>query len=155
MGTGTSQSVVESFVTLMEDNLVDTNSFRLSLGNKWIYDDIPRLGKYMPRIGVIAPTSNSIPHELGCTTQRFSPRIEVQVSVKKGMTLMIGGVSKRDIQILDIVAKQVTDLINSSSSRSTLLTNNSIFYSVLETENTAYGELIIIRQLIYKNTLSR
>jgi hypothetical protein len=154
--TGSSQSVVESFVTLLEDNLVDTNSYRASLGKKWIYDDIPRLDvKYYPRISVIGPTSTSEPHELGCVTQRFSPRIEVQVRVKKGMKLTIGGVSKRDIQILDIVSKQATDLLKLASSRETLLNDNSVFYSVLETENTSYGEFIIIRQLIYKNTLKR
>lgn len=157
MGTGTSQSVVESFIDLMEDNLVSTNSYTVSENKKWIYDDIPRadIKNYYPRISVIAPTSTSEPHAVGCTNQRFSPRVEVQVRVKKGMTLKISGVEKRDLQILDIVSKQVTDLIRLASSRSTLLTNNSIFYSVLEAENTAYGELVIIRQLIYKNTLVR
>lgn len=153
---GTGQSVVESFVDLMEDNLVSTNTHIQTEGKKWIYDDIPRLDvKYYPRISVINPTSNSEPHALGCVNQRFSPRVEVQVRVKKGMTLNIEGADQRDVQVLDYVSKQVTDLIKSASSRAILLANDSVFYSVLEIENTSYDEQIIIRQLIYKNILVR
>lgn len=156
--SGTSQSVVKSFVDLLEANLIDTNSTRSARGSKWIYDDIPRLDvRWYPRISVFSPTATSEPHEVGnCESQRFSPVIEVQVRVKKNQTEAISGTgSWKGLELLDYVAKTVTDLMKSESSRGTLRTNDGVFYSTLDTENTIIGEKVLIRQLIYRNTLVR
>ena len=124
------QDVIETIVTLIEDNITDINSDRAAKNKKWIYDDLPRadISGY-PRVSVISPTANSEPHALNSTDQRFKPRVEIQIRIKKGNKYTIGGTEYRDIQALNYLSEQITNLLKNTTSRATMLSNDSVFCS--------------------------
>lgn len=150
-------AVVQTFVSLINSNITNPNPDIGTGSYTWVFDTIGKndMGRVYPRINVINTTSNCEPHEVGSTNERLKPRIEVQIRVRKGSQFTISEVSKNDIETLDYVSKQVTDLIKTTSSLDTLRTNDSVFHAVLETENTTYGDIVLIRQLVYKTILKR
>ena len=152
----TSQTVVESVVSLIDTNIADINTERADKGLTWVYDDADRIDvEGYPRVRVICPTSISEPFGLGCVnTQRFKPRIEIQVRVKKTDKYLINSESKAAPFSLDHLSKLITDVLSTGSARSTLLSDTASFYFELEAENNLYGE-ILTRQLIYKGVLKR
>lgn len=154
MSTG--QTLVQSFADYISSNIDSLNIETTSYSKKWVFTDIGKLDtRVYPRVNVLNPTSNSIPLCLHSDNQKFSPRIDIQIRVKKGMVLKVATVDKTDMQILDILSKSITDGLRTTSFRTNILGNNSVFYSVLEAENTIYGDYVVIRQLIYKNVLVR
>lgn len=152
----TGNSVVNTFVDLINSNITNPNQKVTDNNLKWVFGTIGKMDvQVYPRVNVINPTSGSAPHELGSTNQRFAPRIEIQVRVKKDTVMTINSTSMTDIEVLDYLSKQITDLLRTTTSRATMLSNDSVFYSVLEAENTVYGDYVLIRQLIFKNILKR
>jgi hypothetical protein len=153
----TGQSVVEAVISLVEANVSDINTERAARtpAGKWVYDEQDRADVVgYPRVRIANPTSNSEPHSLHSNEQRFKPRVEVQIRVKKNDKYLIAAATYRDIQAVDYLSKQITDVLRLTASRESLLSSDSVFYFELEAENTIYGE-IITRQLIYKTVLVR
>lgn len=151
MARGTEQQVVEEIVSLIEANISDVNSERAGT-TKWVYDDLPKadITKY-PRISVVAPTGESEYHGLGDNTERRTPMIEIQIRIKKGEKHTIDGVLKRDIQVVDYLQKEVSDLLRQQSSLDQLRDNQGVFWLSLQTQNTIQDN-IITKQLIYEIT---
>jgi hypothetical protein len=152
----TPQNVVERYVAQFEANLTDYNVQRKLSGGKWIYDDLPRadMSGY-PRIGVSAPTTDNLPFDVGYTHEELFVFTVVVVRVKRGSKYIVGTTEKRDLQMLDYLAKAVSDLVKTSGFRSDLLTNCNVLSTVPITENLLEDDASIGKQLTFKNQLIR
>lgn len=153
------QDLVEEIVTLIENNITDINTSRANSnsgsGKKWVYDDLPASTTTgYPRIGVINPTSGNAWLGMNSNDENFKPKIEIQIRVKKGSKWDIGGDTYRDVQALDYLSKQVSDLLKQDSTFTTLHNNCGVFHFTPASENTVYGE-VMIRQLVYDYNLRR
>ena len=148
---------METYRDWIRNNVTDPNSTRRTAGKQWVYDDVPRLDvRDYPRISILNPSAISEPHGLCSNDQKFSPVVDIQVRVKKNMKMRVGSSTFNSLQLLNYVSKEITDQLKTSSFRTEVLDQDSVFYSALEFENTINtGELIQIRQLLYKNILTR
>lgn len=145
--------VIEEFISIIESNVTDPNSTRLSKNLKWVYDDIPLASlsaPNYPRISVVSFGAPSVPHNLCSNEQRVTARIEVQIRVKRKKWKTQTGLQFADDLTFDVLAA-----LASEAGRSDLLNNANVFHSVLEAENTIYEDDLIVKQLIYKNVFKR
>lgn len=145
--------VITEFISLIDSNVTDPNSARKGAGRSWVFDDIPLSNlsaTNYPRISVIAPSANSVPHSLCGNQQRVEVRVEVQIRVRRTKWN-----SQTPQQFLDDLSLDVMEALRLDASRTQLNSNAGVFHSTLEAENTIYADDIVLRQLIYKNIMVR
>ena len=145
--------VITEIISILNTDITDPNSTRLAKGLSWIYDDIPRASlstPNYPRISVVSFGAPSQPHNLCSNEQRVNVRTEIQIRVRRGKWA-----TQTPQQFLDDLSFDVLSAMANTTNRATLLSNVSVFQSVLEAENTIYEDDIIVRQLIYKNVMVR
>ena len=147
-----SHDVIEEYIDIINNDVLDPNSTRRSNGLKWIYDDTPltTLKNKYPRISVLSFGSPVELHEVGSSRQRVVARIEVQIRVSKSKFK-----GKTPPKFLSELSQQVIESLRTATAKTQLLDNVQVFETILETENTIDLDDVKIRQLIYKNTLVR
>ena len=145
--------VISEYIDIIDSNVSDPNSARNSKGLKWVYDDIPLASlssSNYPRISVISTTATSEPHSLCGNQQRVNVRVEVQIRVRRTKWN-----SQTPQQFLDDLTLSVIGALRSEASRLQLNNNVGVFNSKLEAENTIYDDDLVIKQLVYNNTMVR
>jgi len=145
--------VISEYKSILELNVEDPNSSRRSAGTQWIYDDLPAatIGpSHYPRISVLSFSCPVESHEIGTYRQRQTVRVEIQIRVPRtkwnGMT---------PPEFLNDLSLDVMEALRLPASIASLLSQVHVFRAVLEAENTIVADDVLIRQLIYKNTLVR
>ena len=154
--TGT-QEIVKRYITILDSELDDPNTARKASDLRWIYDDIPfaQIGSKYPRISVLSFGNPVEAHEVGTTRQRVTCRVEIQIRVKRvTWEKGVAGEMKYNA-FLDDLGMKVIEAIRKPSSKSSLLTNEAVFHTQLEAENTIHEDDVLIKQLIYKNVFVR
>lgn len=148
--------IVEKYIDLVSDSVIDPNSQRKSDGLRWVYDDIPfaQMGSKYPRISVLSFGNPVEAHEVGTTRQRVTCRVEIQIRVKR-VTWKKGTAQEQKFnEFLNDLSQEVIEAIRSSESKTELL-SLGVFHTQLEAENTIYEDDVSIKQLIYKNVFVR
>ncbi|MBE8539414.1 hypothetical protein [Geoglobus acetivorans] len=111
------RELVNEIITLLRNNIPDPNTARANAGKNWIYPDFPHEKATMPRISVVY-IGHSEPDFYGVnggTALLYPLRYEISVWVRRGETFTVGNEELGGGALLDYLADQVINVIESNA----------------------------------------